>query len=218
MQGDGMKSKAFIFCGMLASAVYVCTVSAGGFLWPGYSHISQFVSDLIGSGAPNKWLLDPLFGLYNLLCLAFGWGVFIRARADSGNRRKTLGSVGAIVLLFEGLFGFLTLFFPEDPAGAQITKIGMMHIVLAGLSSLATMVSMLMLGLWFRTSSKMKPYGIYSVASLVVVFVFGGLAAALGASHHPLIGLIERITIGGFLQWMFVSALRLQSSGRKSTA
>ena len=57
-------------------------------------------------------------------------------------------------LMFCG--GFLTIFLPEDAAGAPMTCMGMTHIVLAGLSSLATMVSMLLLGLWFRGDQSIK--------------------------------------------------------------
>jgi len=57
--GDKMKNKVLMLCGILAPVVYVITVILGGFLWPGYSHVSQPVSDLIATGAPNKSLLDP---------------------------------------------------------------------------------------------------------------------------------------------------------------
>jgi hypothetical protein len=58
--------------GILAPVVYVTTVILGGILRPGYSPLSEAVSELIATGAPNKLFLDPLFALYNLLTLAFG--------------------------------------------------------------------------------------------------------------------------------------------------
>jgi hypothetical protein len=73
---------------MLAPVVYVVTLILGGLLRPGYSHISQAVSDLIASGAPNKSLLDPLFAIYNLLTVAFGSELFKRVHAANQNRGK----------------------------------------------------------------------------------------------------------------------------------
>ena len=68
-----MKIKSLVFCGILAPVVYVGAVVLGGVLRPDYSHVSSFVSALVESHAPHGWLLGPLFGLYNLFCLASGW-------------------------------------------------------------------------------------------------------------------------------------------------
>jgi hypothetical protein len=64
-----------MLCGILSPILYVMTVALGGFLRPDYSHKSQFISELIVIDAPNKNMLDALFGLYNLLTIAFGVGL-----------------------------------------------------------------------------------------------------------------------------------------------
>lgn len=43
------------------------------------------------------------------------------------------------------------------------------------------------------------------------VFISGGTAAYTGAILSPMLGLMERITIGEFLQWLFVIALKLST-------
>ena len=199
--------KVLLLCGILTPVVYVLTVILGGILTPGYSHIAQAVSDLIATGAPAKPLLDPLFGVYNLLTFAFAIGLFLRVRADS-QPRKFVGTLAALILAAEGIFGFVTLFFPEDAGGmgAQISATGSMHIVFASLSSLTTMLAILLMGFWFRSSPGLKRYGVYSFISVLVVFLAGGVAAASIANSSPIGGLAERITIGGFLQWVFVVA------------
>ncbi len=182
----------------------------GGVLRPNYSHVSQPISDLVASGAPNKSLLDPLFALYNLLVMALAVGLWQRVRAEGESRRKTVGTIGAVMLLLEGLFGIITLFFPEDAGSiAEATATGKLHVVFAALSSLTTMLTMLLLGFWFRAVARLRRCGLYSFVSLLVVFVSGGLAAAGVATNSPLAGLLERITIGGFMQWTFVIARRL---------
>jgi hypothetical membrane protein len=206
-----MRIRILMLCGVLAPTVYAVTVVLGGILRPDYSHISQFVSELIAAGAPNKTLLDPLFALYNLLTIAFGLGLVMTVRAAS-EMRKVSGTLSALVLVVEGVFGFVTVFFPQDPVGAPITSTGTMHIILAGLSSLTTMLSMLLLGLWFRKQPGLQSYGLYSFISVAFVFIFGGLAAVTGANRSPILGITERLTIGAFLQWLFVIALKLYSS------
>jgi hypothetical protein len=64
-----MRNRILMLCGILAPIVYAVAVVLGGIVRPGYSHISQFISELIAAGAPNKSLLDPPFALYNLLTI-----------------------------------------------------------------------------------------------------------------------------------------------------
>lgn len=49
--------------------------------------------------------------------------------------------------------------------------------------------------------------GRHTLLSLVVVFVFGGVAAMSVANQSPFAGLLERVVIFGFIQWVFVIAL-----------
>jgi hypothetical membrane protein len=204
-----MKIRGLVFCGMMAPLVYIAAVMLGGLLRPDYSHMSNFVSDLVASGAPHKDLLELLFGLYNILCGLFGFGVFMLARRALENRRRGIGMVGAVILLLEGLLGFAILFFPEDPVGLSMTSTGTIHIVLAGLSSLATMACMAVLGSWFRGERSLRALGLYSFISVGFVFLTGGFTAASAAVRSPILGLMERLTIGGFMQWLFVTGLHL---------
>lgn len=207
-----MRNKLLLLCGILAPVVYVLTVFIGGVVTPGYSHISQYVSELIQTGAPQKGILDPLFALYNILVIFFGVGLFQYVREMHNERRKLAGTLGALTLVIEGLAGFLTLFFPQDPIGSQVTTTGTMHIILASISSLTTMLSMLLLGLWLRTIPALRGIGLYSFVFLTVVFVSGGFAARTIANPSPFNGLIERVTIGGFLLWLLVIGWRLYFS------
>jgi Protein of unknown function (DUF998) len=207
-----MRNKFFLLCGMLAPVVYVGAVIMGGVKRPGYSHIAQFVSELIEAEAPNKALLDPLFAVYNALTIAFGIGLYTHVRANSWHKGKVSGSLGALILVTEGLFGFATVFFPQDPRGAPATSTGITHIVLAGLSSLTTILSMALMGFWCRAIPRLRGYSLYSFVSAIVVFISGGVAAYTGATLSPIVGLMERITIGGFLQWLFVMAWKLYTT------
>jgi hypothetical membrane protein len=209
-----MRNKLLLLCGILAPVLYVFTVLLGGAIRPGYSHVSQAVSDLIATDALNKPLLDLLFTLYNLLTIAFAMGLLQYVRSDHQNSRKVFGTLGALAVVAQGIFGLMTLFFPEPAGGMSvaITSVGTMHIVFAGLSSLTTMLAILLMGFWFRDSERLHGYGMYSFFSVAAVFLSGGLAAYSVATQSPVAGLLERITIGGFLQWLLVIALKLYFS------
>ena len=155
-----------------------------------------------------------MFALYNGLTIAFGFGLFLYVRSTNQNRGKVAGTLGALVLVAEGIFGVITLFFPEPVGGmsAAITSTGTLHIVFASLCSLTTMLAILFMGFWFRNSPHQRGYGRYSFVSVAVVFVSGGLAAVGVATQSPVGGLFERVTMGGWLQWLFVIALMLYSA------
>lgn len=206
-----MKAKWLLVCGVLAPIVYVSTVIVGGLIRPGYSHLSEPISELTATGAPNKGLLDLLFLAYNLLVMAFGVGLAVKA---NGSRQGRLsGLIAGVALVATGACGaLLQLFFPQDPGGAQaaVTTTGTMHIVFAGLAALTTMVAVLFSALWFRLQRTLKGYVVYSLVTLVVIAVSGGYgAASASASGNALFGLVERVTIGAMELWLLVVSLKL---------
>jgi hypothetical protein len=205
-----MSRRYLLICGLLAPLVYVGAVILGGLLRPGYSHVAHTISELIAAGAPNTTLLNPLFTLYDILLAAFGVGLLLTVRAHPEQRGARSGSLGAFALIVSGLLGVLmNLFFPQDPGGPPVTLTGTVHVVLAGVLSLGTMLAILCTGLWLRQAPGSRAYWCYSLASLAAIFISGGLGAAAIATSSPYLGLVERVTIGAFIQWVFVMALKL---------
>ena len=205
-----MSRRYLLICGLLAPLVYVGAVILGGLLRPGYSHVAHAISELIAAGAPNTTLLNPPFTLYDILLAAFGVGLLLTVRAHPEQRGTRSGSVGAFALIVSGLLGVLmNLFFPQDPGGPPVTFTGTVHVMLAGVLSLGTMLAILSTCLWLRQAPGLRAYWRYSLASLALIFISGGLCAAALATSSPYLGLVERVTIGAFIQWVFVMALKL---------
>jgi len=201
--------KLLMLCGCSAAILYTGTVILGGLIRPGYSHLFEAISELVADGAPNRSLLSSSFLLYNTLLSLFGIGLFLKA--NSRSRGRISGSLGSLALtLLVGVAGILMeLAFPQDPGGIPTTFVGTMHIVMASVASLGTMVAVSMLGLWFRNMAELKGYSTYSLISVAIIFISGGLTAAALAKGYPLFGLLERITIGTFIVWMFMVGLKM---------
>jgi len=200
--------KLFMLSGVLAPIIYVATVILGGLLRPGYSHVAEAISELVAAGAPNRPLLSALFILYNVLSSAFGLGLFLKDRDEP--YRRASGLFGSLALVVIGILGVcMELFFPQDPGGIPTTSAGTMHIVFAGIVSLGTMVAILLTAFWFRNSPDFSGYVTYSLITVAMIFVSGGLTAVAVANNHPLLGLSERITIGAYIQWLFVIGITM---------
>lgn len=200
--------KIFQACGMAAPAVYVLAVVIGGVLTPGYDHVSQDISALMGSGAPNKAVLDPLFVVHNILLCAFGIG--LRIRLGAGGNGKDVGRAGAGLIVVVGGLGLaMTLFFPRDAVGVEPTFEGTMHVMLAGLITLGAIFAMLLVGLFLHKMLHLRGYAWYSFVTDAVVLVSGIWTLNEVVNRSVLLGLAERITIGAFLLWVFVIALKI---------
>ena len=195
-----------LICGMLASLLYVATDILAGMLWEGYSFSSQAISELSAIGAPTRPLVVTLGIIYDVLLIAFGLCVCVIA---GGQRRSALRLVGGL-LVGIGAIGFVWApLFPMHLRGAEMTFTDTMHWVIAGVVVLL-ILGMIALGAiayrrrWFR---------LYSIGTLVTLLVVGMWSIFVGGAQiateqpTPFFGLMERITVYGYLAWVAVLAI-----------
>ncbi len=197
-----------LWAGVAAAVWYTAVVLIGALATPGYSHISEHVSTLYQSGAPNGTWIAALFAVYNVLILAFGVGVF-RLVSDSADVRRRNGQAGGAALVLTAIAGVMDVVFRQDPIGSPATTPGMLHVAFAGVASLFTIVGIALVASWALARREVRGFGWYSVATLVVIVVSGPLAAVATAGLWPTMGLLERIPIFGFVQWAAVTSIIL---------
>jgi len=208
------KQIVLLVCGIAAPVFYVAAVVIGGIITPGYSHLAHDISGLIAADAPKKAVLDPLFITYNILLGGFGVGLLTAFRERGG----AVGKAGAVILIVIGILGLiLTIFFPRDAIGAEQTFAGRMHIIFAGLMSLGTMAAIPLVGLHLRNAMRLRGHARYSFITLAVVIISGIWAVQAAATGSELLGLAERITIGAFILWIFIIALKIRASLSETT-
>lgn len=196
---------AFAWAGVVAPMVYVVTVVIGGAITPGYSHVRDAIGELMQGNAAHELVINVAFTLYNSLILLFGIALFMRARS--------LGaldfSIGARFVTATAVTGLAMIAFPMDPIGLPLTPSGIAHIILAGLASLFSMSGMLAICIGLRGLQGGRLWSNYAALSLTITFV-SGVAAALGAVQlWWTMGFWERLTVGAYLQFVFVFALVL---------
>ena len=102
--------KSLLAAGALSSLLYVvATDVVAAALWDNYSRTGEMVSKLFAIGSPARPVLIVLVGgVYTLLMIAFGLGVWASARSD-----RALGVTGALLISY-GVFNIVALFFPLD--------------------------------------------------------------------------------------------------------
>ncbi len=199
--------KAALVCGILASLLYVAVNIIVAAQWKEYNVASQTVSELSAVDAPTRMLWMVLCTPYTFLMVAFAWGVW---KSAASNRRLRIA--GELLFAY-GALGILWPFAPmhlrEVIAAGGATFSDTMHITLGAVTEVLYLAALALAAM-----SLGKGFRVYSIATFVILLVFGTLTFldAPNLSNNlptPLIGVWERINIAVFLLWVIVLAFRL---------
>ncbi len=199
-----MTRRIFLICGILSSLLYLALNILVPMQWPAYNSASQTVSELSAVNAPTRSLWNWLCIPYTLLVIAFAWGIL-----KSAGQNRPLRVAGSLMIAY-GALGVIWPFAPmhlrETLASGGSSFSDTMHISLGVVTEL-----LYLLALGFAAAAFGRHFRIYSIATFVVLLIFGTLtfvdAPNIALNHPtPLIGVWERINIGVFLLWIVVLA------------
>lgn len=187
---------------ILAPVFYYVGLIGGGLLWPGYSHVSQYASELGSAASPQPWF----FNLFAILCglagLVGGIGLSSGLARLSGRRGWSLAaglslSLWGISVIIAGLYPM-----PHDLHGAY--GLGM-----AG--HLTPLFALLALRGVEGTRALKLFLGVIFVASLGMFLVMMGL---FGPLKIATIGLYQRVNSAlsipylAVLGWVLLQRMR----------
>lgn len=195
----------FFATGMIAVAVYVAHVVAGGIMWPGYSHAHQPISDLTATGAPNRTMLLSLTNIYGVLAVVFALSFTIM----EGRKHTRITFYGGIALIVLHMVSISYSFFPQDLPGSEVTFAGFMHLAVTALIVPFTIVSPIMIGWGLRKENEWEAFSRYSMLTGLLIFIFGGATAMFFINKLPYFGVVERINIGLLQIWTFIFSFKL---------
>jgi hypothetical protein len=200
-----MPRKILLVCGILSALLYGTMIVLIRF--DGYSLVSQTVSELSAIGAPTRPLWIVLGLVYEVLFVAFALGVWL-----SAGGKRTLRIAGGLLLAL-GMLGLLWPFASMHQrdvlAAGGGTFSDTLHVILAAVTVLFMLVAIA-----FGASAFGRRFRFYSIATFLILLVFGVLAGVDGPNISanlptPWVGLWERINIFGFLLWVAVLSIAL---------
>jgi hypothetical protein len=207
-----MNRRIIYLLGIFAPIWFIFTALLGGALRPGYSHITDTVSELFSPGSTNRLLLTILYILFAVSLSLFGFGL-LQFVQNSG-KHKRIGVWAAYLFILVGVLNILTAtVFPQDPWGSPPTFPGEMHKIISGIISLMSILYMLLFGLWFRRAGIAKFFWAYSLATIAGAILAGGWFAANVGS--PIMGIAERVAILVGFQWTFLLSILVIKSDKK---
>ncbi len=200
-----MARKALLVCGILSSLVYIGADLLAASRWEAYSYTSQMVSELMALDTPTRPMLVVLFTISNALAIGFGAGVRLTARPGQHALRVT----GWLFMAYGAVGEFALLFCPMHMREAAKTATDTRHIIATG-----ALVLLTFLYVGFAAAARGKRFRLYSIATAIVLFIFGALSGLQGPRIDqglptPGFGIMERVNIYSSFLWMSVLALAL---------
>jgi hypothetical membrane protein len=197
--------------GIIAPIIFVGLFTLEGWLRPGYSAVSQYVSEL--SLGPRGWIQIANFVVTGGLLFIFA--LSIRTEFKDGKASRLgwiLLAISAFALLLSGPFVM-------DPASAprdQWTWHGISH-HLVGALGFFTLAPVICFVFWrrFREDKKWQSFSAWTIIAtaiiLIVIIVLRMVPVppALANTVTPWKGLIQRTVIVTYMVWIFTFALKL---------
>jgi len=198
-----MSGKLAMITAVLGAAWLVAMVLIGGAGFAGYDHVSQYISELGATGAPQGWQVSWLgFLPIGVLICAFAVFAWIAAPRSV---LATLGFVG--VFLFSiGYVG--SAFFPCDygcrPDNPSFSQA--MHELVGLAGYMLAPITLLLLGLAAWRWPKAVWLSILAFVAAVGALV--GLSGLMDADS-PTVGLYQRVLEASMLGWVVACGLYL---------
>jgi len=193
-----MDKKLLYYGGILGPLIFLLNDIIGGIVTPNYNYITQPISDLTQAGSPYL-LGSVLLFIASVMAIIFGIGII----TDYKFNRSKLIFVGGSILIIIGLFNSLTgTVFPQDPRnGAVVTLAGNMHLGLVGIVVILTLLALPMIGVGFHEERQWKTFRNYTIVSLLIMIIFGGLSGYIISNNIELLGFVERVVAYVFQIW-----------------
>jgi hypothetical protein len=184
-------------------------------LLPGYDPLSQAISELSAVGAQSRPFLIAVTAVWTGLLAGFGLGV--RRAADDRRALRVTGNL----LIAHAVVGLLWLPFPMTaradmvPGPMAVNDVG--HLVLTAATAVFVTAEVVSSAMAFG-----RGFRIYAAVTVGTALGFGALTGVLtigieSGAPTPWMGLAERVSIGAWLVWMAVLAVRLLAPSRRAS-
>ncbi len=197
-----MLGKFAMVSALLVAAWHVAMLVIGGATFPGYDHVSQFISELGASGAPRGFEVSWYgFAPIGALMIAFAASAWLAAPRSV---LSTLGFIG-IFLYAVGYLG--TAVFPCDygcrPEQPSVTH--QMHLLFGLPGYLFAPLILLLLA--FATRRWPNAGWLFVLGIVAAIGALGGLITFDESS--PLVGLSQRVIEASVIGWIVACGLYL---------
>jgi hypothetical membrane protein len=191
------------FSGILGPIVFTIVIVILGFQWHGYNHLTQAISELGATNAPNMNLQAANFVVLGILTILFATGLWLHNRSF-----RTSGILVAIY----GVAAIVAGPVHCDPGCPVVTSSTIQ--ILHNVDALIAFVAFAFAPLFFWQSAKTIPkwnktaQWSLNFANVSIPLVATYLAIAT-LSLSPYTGLLQRVFLGFLFAWLIMMSVSL---------
>ncbi len=202
-----MSAKIAFWSGIFGVFVLIAYTSIGGATYPGYNHLTQYMSELGAVGAPHHTLISwGGFFLFGMLITLFA------ISAGIALPKSALSMIGFLGLAAYASGSTAAAFFPcdfgcrpEQPSFSQL-----MHTLIGGISYLLGVVGLMLLGIAALKWNNAKHLAILGIAAGIFAFIALGF---LDPSFTYL-GLAQRALEACINLWILACAFYIRTQAK----
>jgi len=187
------RERLFALSGVIGPILFTGVVIIVGLLRPGYSHVSQTISELGEVGAPYATIQDANFVVFGLLVIAFAYGLHKGIGDGKGSK---IGPI--LVAMFGGFPGLGSAIFPLPSP---------LHLPVGATGFFTIMIAPLMISRRLKQDSRWQGYRLYSLATGVTAVIL--FLVLLTGQGGPWSGALQRIFLAPLFIWIEVMAIHL---------
>jgi hypothetical membrane protein len=195
--------------GVASPIIFITLVVVMGFLYPGYSHLKNFISDLGALDAPRPYV--QRFNFFQ-----FGIGISMVALALY-NGMERASRIALIFQLTIGLGIFLSGIFPGHTFHPESHE-SMLHTLVGVPAFLLIILVPFITGWIFRKRTEWRDLARYSIAMSPFLVAMFMLMVHADSQPGGTPGLFQRLFLSTWMLWMILISSRLYSVWRSKGA
>ncbi len=195
--------RALALLGVVAPIVFAVVIVVAGFLFPGYSHVSQAISELGGAGAEVPIVQSLNFIFLGVSLLGFAWAL---DRATGGGSRgpKLIAFFAVSSAIANGLL-------PCDVGCRGATTVGLLHNLTGVAGFVAAIAGMILLARhWGRDPAWQAHARFTWVMVLIAIAGLGTFIGMKATGSESTDGVAQRVFVAGLLCWICATGLRIR--------
>jgi len=198
---DSRSGGRLVLCGIVGPVVFALVLLVIGSIVPGYSHSSQFMSELGAVGSPYQNEMN-VFGFILLGLFIIGFSVGLYRTIASG----WSGKIGSLLFLFGGIVMVLVGLFPCDAACDTVTFTGTMHEVTSTVASVSVIFGIFFIARQLRVRESGRLW-VYTLLTGLLTVLFSLVYLWVDT---PFPGTVQRVSMAIPLVWMVVTGLKFR--------
>lgn len=204
--------RKFLYLGIIGVVINVVHVVLGGYLWNGYNHLMQPISDLTAIGAPNRITMTIIVMIYNICMIFFSISTYLYARDYTSKLTK----LGMKIYMIMHLLTLFIHIFPQDLRRPMGTLYSIIHMGLFGIILILTLIVLLLIVLGLMNQEEFYYFAIFSLVISVIFIITMLLFTFFFFLRLPYVGLIEKINVGAFQLWTLILSFKLIKTTSKT--